>query len=197
MCAEPEQRYIINQAALPLLYPTHLHEAKFWEALGRTVATFGFLEETLAKAIFSFTATRPYREEEIEKAYAEWLPKLERALTDQLGSLINSYGKAVREHPSATIANLDELLEDLCEASKVRNVLCHGSWRTPDTNGASIPFFVNRQKERFDTPIDVDFLNRVQKHTAGLVCAVVNSVTHMGWQFPGSSGPGKVIWPND
>ena len=84
VCDEPEQRYIINQTALRELYPTHVHEAEFWEALGRTVATFGFLEETLGKAIFSFTATKPYRQEEIARAYAEWLPKLERALTDQL-----------------------------------------------------------------------------------------------------------------
>lgn len=194
MSDEVEKRYIVDQGGLPELYPTHLHEAKFWEVLGRTVATFGFLEETLGKAIFSFTATRPYREEEIQKAYAEWLPKLEHALTDQLGSLINNYGKAVSEHPSKTISNLDELLDDLREASKIRNVLCHGSWRPPDTAGASIPFFVNRQNEVFDKAINIDFLNQVQRHTVGLVCDVVNSVTHMGWQFPGSSGPGKAIW---
>lgn len=191
---EGEKRYIVDQDGLPELYPTHLHDAKFWEALGRSVATFGFLEETLGKAIFSFTATRPYREEEIQQAYAEWLPKLEHALTDQLGNLINKYGKAVREHPSATISNLDELLDDLREASKIRNVLCHGSWRAPDAAGASNPFFVNRQKEVFDIAIDIDFLDRVQKHAVGLVCAVVDSVTHMGWQFPGSSSPGKAIW---
>lgn len=189
-----EKRYIVNRGGLPELYPTHLHEPKLWEALGRTIATFGFLEEILGKAIFSFTATIPYPEDEIQKAYAEWLPKLEHALTDQLGNLINCYGKAVREHPSATISNLDELLDDLREASKIRNVLCHGSWRTPDAAGASIPFFVNRQKEVFDTAVDIDFLNQVQRHTVGLVCAVVESVTHMGWQFPGSIGPGRAIW---
>ncbi len=195
MSDEVEKRYIIDQGSLPELYPTHLHESRFWEALGRTVATFGFLEETLGKAIFSFTATKPYREDEIQKAYAEWLPKLEHALTDQLGTLINNYGKAVREHPSATISNLDELLGELREASKIRNVLCHGSWRAPDAAGASIPLFVNRQKEVFETAVDIDFLNQFQRHTVSLVCAVVDSVTHMGWQFPGSSSPGKAIWP--
>ena len=194
MSDEAEKRYIVNQSDLPKLYPTHLHEAKFWEALGRSIATFGFLEEILGKAIFSFTATQPYQEAKIQKAYAEWLPKLEHALTDQLHNLINNYGKAVREHPYATISNLDELLDDLRKASEIRNVLCHGSWLAPDVAGASIPFFVNRKKEVFDTVIDTDFLNQVQRHTAGLVCAVVDSVTHMGWQFPGSSSPGKAIW---
>jgi len=191
---EKQTRHIIDQTRLPAKFPTHLHEAEFWEALGRVVATFGFLEETLGKAIFSFTATKPYSQEEIQKAYAEWLPRLEHALTDQLGSLIKSYGKAVREHPQATITDLDELLEDLREASKIRNVLCHGSWRAPDSSGTSIPHFVNRQKEIFETAIDVNFLIRVQQHIAELTIVVINSVTHMGWQFPGSSGPGKVIW---
>ena len=34
---------------LPANFPTHRHEAEFWEALGRGVATFGFLEEVLGK----------------------------------------------------------------------------------------------------------------------------------------------------
>jgi hypothetical protein len=191
---EMRNRSVVDQSALPENYPTHRHEADFWECLGRTVATFGFLEETLTKAIFAFTATTNYSEEQIEEAYAKWLPTLERSLSDQLGGLINTYGKAVRDNPDATIENLEDLLTDLREASKVRNVLCHGSWRVPDHKGASIPFFVNRQKERFETPIDITFLIQVQKHIVELVCAVVNSVTHMGWQFPGSNGPGEVIW---
>jgi hypothetical protein len=94
----------------------------------------------------------------------------------------------------ATISNLDELLDDLREASRIRNVLCHGSWRMPDTNGASIPFFVNRQQEVFETAIDRRFIIQVQRHAADLICSVINTVTYMGWQFPGANGPGKVIW---
>lgn len=176
------------------MYPTHSHDPIFWENLGRVVATFGFLEETLAKAILAFTATTPYSEKEVQKALDEWVPKLQRALSDQLWNLIESYGKAVREHPDATISNLDELLEQLKEASKLRNVICHGSWRTPNSQGASVPFFVNRQQEKFDTAIDVAFLLQLQKHVSGLICAVVDTVTQMGLQFPGSSGPGKVVW---
>jgi len=190
---EPK-RYIVDCNALPEKFPTHLHESGFWESLGRAVATFGFLEETLAKAIFSFTATKPYNEEEVHQAYDNWLPKLERALSDQLWNLTNSYGKAVREHPDSTIGNLDVLLEQLKEVSKIRNVICHGSWRLPNSDGASVPFFVNRQQERFETPMDTQFLDQVQQNTMELICAVINTVTHMGWQFPGSKGPGKQVW---
>lgn len=187
-------QYFIDQDCLPERFPTHRHEASFWESIGRAVATFGFLEEILGKAIFSFTATRSYGEDEINQVYADWLPKLEHALIYPLGNLIDTYGKAVRDHPDSEIDNLDELLQDLRKASQMRNVLCHGSWRLPDTSGASIPFFVNSKKEIFDSNIDRNFIDQVQQHTASLACEVINTVTQMGWQFPGSSGPGKTIW---
>ena len=186
-------RQIIDIESLPSGFPTHRHSAQFLEALGRAVATFGFLEEVLGKAIFSFSAMRPYPEDVIAAAYSKWLPTLERALSDQLGGLIDSYGKAVRDHGEATIENLPELLEDLREASTVRNVICHGSWGVPNETGHSIPFFVNRKIEKFETPVDIVFLDQLQRHTTELACAVMNTVTHMGWQFPGSSGPGEPI----
>jgi hypothetical protein len=86
----------------------------FWETLGRTIATFGFLEEVLGKAIFAFTATTRHQENEIDAAFENWLPTLERALVDPLGSLIDAYGKAVCNNSDATLENLDELL---CETS--------------------------------------------------------------------------------
>lgn len=68
--------------------PDHRHDAAFWESLGHVVATFGFLEEVLKKAIFSLTVTRRYKESEIHQAYMDWLPTLEHTLTDPLGDLI-------------------------------------------------------------------------------------------------------------
>ncbi len=191
---ETKSCYFIDENALPENFPTHKHEAAFWECLGRAVASFGFLEEVLSKAIFSFAATRPYHKDEAQKAYEDWLPLLERTLADPLGNLIDTYDKSVRNHPKATISNLNDLLSHLREASKIRNVLCHGSWRLPDSNGASVPFFINRQKEIFETAVDCQFLSKVQRHTTELACEVINTVTHMGWQFPGSKGPGVAIW---
>ena len=190
-------RHIVNLQALPEKFPTHKHDPAFWESLGRAVGTFGFLEETLAKAIFAFTATTPYSEEEAQKAFEQWLPQLQKALSDPLGGLIISYGKAVRENPDATIQNLDDLIGDLKKAAIIRNVICHGSWPPPDAEGKSIPFFVNQQQELLDTAIDVAWLAQLQKHVSELICAVINTVTGMGWQFPGSTGPGKVIWESN
>lgn len=195
MCAnEIVNRSITDRNALPQLFPTHRHEPEFWEHLGRAIASFGFLEEVLGKAIFSFTATRHYSLDQIDAAYDAWIPKLERALTDQIVNLAEAYGKATREHPDTTTPNVFDLIEDIKKAAVIRNVLCHGSWRAPDSSGASIPLFVNRKLEKFDTPIDVAYLRQVQAHVAELSCSVIDTVTHMGWQFPGGAGPGKRIW---
>ena len=183
----------IDVNALPVNFPTHRHDAVFWERLGRTVATFGFLEEILGKAIFSFTANKRYEESEIDLAYEKWLPKLERALTDPLGSLINRYEMAVREHPDVGVESIDDLLGHLRKAARLRNVLCHGSWPPPDENGASVPKFVDKKLKVFDTAIDHAFLDQVQRHVAEVACAVMNSVSQMGWQFPGTHGRGSPV----
>lgn len=196
MASEGDKKsYVVDVANLPPLFPTHRHSQDFWTALGRTVATFGFLEEALGKAIFAFTATREYPESEIYAAYEAWLPTLQRALSDPLGNLISTYGKSLRDHGKTKIVNLDDLLTDLTRASVVRNVICHGSWGSlPDSNGFSVPLFVNRKGERFETPINADFLDQTQRHVAELACEVMNTVTTMGWQFPGSKGPGIPIY---
>ncbi|MBW8832859.1 MAG: hypothetical protein JF606_26395 [Burkholderiales bacterium] len=191
---EPNAGHVINRDALPDKFPTHLHDPEFWEALGRAVATFGFLEDALSKAIFALTATTPYKEAEIEEAYKAWLPKLEKALADPLGNLINTYGNSVRDHGGAKVENFEQLLEDLRKVSSIRNVICHGSWGLPDHNGATVPSFVNRQKEVFDTPVNKSFLQQIQRGTTDLACMVISTVTCTGWQFPGTTGPGKAIW---
>lgn len=194
--SEPKS-FVVNIEELPMGFPTHKHSSEFWEALGRTVATFGFLEETLGKAVFAFTATRRIPPNNIDAEFEKWFPTLERALIDPLAGLITSYAKAVRAHNCAeAFTNLDDLLSALYKTSAIRNVLCHGSWRTPDKEGRSVPLFVNKQMEVFQTPIDVAYLNQMQRHVAELVCHVMNSVTFLGWQFPGSKGPGLPIWPH-
>ncbi|OIQ99098.1 hypothetical protein GALL_188340 [mine drainage metagenome] len=196
MGSEKHVGYLVNGNALPDKFPTNRHEPAFWEALGRAVATFGFLEDTLSRAIFAVTATTHYQEEEFEEAYKRWFPTLERALVDPLGNLIDVYGKAVRNNSGVMGENFDDLLKDLRDASKIRNVICHCSWGTPDSKGATVPSFVNKQKEVFSTPVDTPFLDQLQRSTRDIACAVINTVTHMGWQFPGSTGPGEVIWNN-
>ncbi len=184
---------IVDVARLPSNWPTNRHDQEFWASLGRAVGTFGFLEEILAKAIFALTATRSSEDAEVQQAFDGWIAKLERALTDPLGNLIDVYGKSMRDYPGAATDDLDNLLADLRKAAEMRNILCHSSWRPPDPSGAARPFFMDRQKRILDTAIDQRFLGQVQRHSAELACAVINTVTRMGLRFPGTGGDGKGI----
>lgn len=187
------ERFVVSINELPEQYPTHLHESAVWTALGRCVATFGFLEETLCKAIFSFTATKQYENEEIDTAFEKWIRLLERSLSDPLGALIDKYQKAVEQHSEKTFDDIEGLFRDLRVLNPVRNAVCHGSWRPPNQVGKSRLFYVNRKGEHFDSEIDIAWLVQLQAHTAEVACSVVSSVTYLGWQFPGSNGPGSII----
>jgi uncharacterized protein YutE (UPF0331/DUF86 family) len=184
----------LDRDAIHPQFPTHLHSQDFWEQLGRTVATFGFLEDTLTKAIFAFTATTEYTEAEGLKALEKWPSVLEKAMTDTLYPLAEVYGKVVREHQGANFKNVGDLVDDIKQAAEIRNALCHGYWQAPERSGKSPLNYFNKKLEKFDTPIDTAWLKQVQDHVVTISCHVINSVTAMGWQFPGSNGPGSPIW---
>ncbi|MBW8444285.1 MAG: hypothetical protein K0M49_01525 [Arenimonas sp.] len=185
---------IVDVHNLPDKYPTHRHEAEFWEWLGRTVATFGYLEHVLARAIFALSATREYTEEGVQEALKKWLPKLERSLADTLDPLIRAYEQEVKSYQSQPPEDFDDLIRDLKKAAEIRNVLCHGFWNAPNAQGATVPLFMRaKDKQLFDTEVDVKFLQQMQRAAAELAMDVVNTITKKGLQFPGSSGPGKTI----
>ncbi|WP_156842081.1 hypothetical protein [Novosphingobium aquimarinum] len=185
---------MIDIAALPEGFPTHLHLDEFWQELGRTIATYGFLEETLGKAIFAFTAVTEYQDDEVSTALEKWQGQLEKALTDPLGAKIQAYESAVKAYGRCGLSGFETLILDLRKASHLRNALCHASWRPPDQNGASRARFFDRKFYEFETAVDVSFLNHTRRHVVELAMAVVSSVTSNGWQFPGSNGPGEPIW---
>lgn len=186
---------IIDRESLPADYPTHAHSAQFWEELGRTVAAFGFLEEMLGKAIFALTGMKEFDPESDPDAFEEWIKRLEKALTDQLGGLIHAYEEALSENDHTKELDYSDLIKTLRDAKDIRNVLCHGSWGKPDDQGMSLPKFVNRKLAVFETPINAEFLQETRKAVVDLICDVLDSVTSLGFQFPGSDGPGQVLWP--
>jgi len=179
-------------------WPTHRHDSLFWDRLGRCVATFGFLEQVLGKAIFSFTITTEVNDADLEAAYVAWVPKMKKALADPLGGLIGSYEAAVVKHQADNPLGFENLVANLWAASDVRNVICHGSWGLPDQDGCSVPFFVSSKANKKDPfwngAMDVTYLTQLQRHTAELAAEVISTVTIQGWQFPGSPGPGRLIW---
>jgi hypothetical protein len=189
-----KQVFVVAMDQLHEQFPTHLHDVSFWEALGRTIATFGFLEKVLGRAIFAFTATNTYPEHEIQKAYDEWLPILQKAASETLKPLIDLYENSVNESGELP-PKFDQLLKELREASAIRNVLCHSSWEKSDTDGKSLPIFIRKKDMlKFDTLVDVAWLSQTRSTVVRIACEVVNSVTAKGFQFPGTNGPGQQIW---
>lgn len=172
---------------MPNFCPTHGHEPVFWEELGRAVATFGFLEDVLRRAIIVLRTTHQYLDDGTGSKMSKQLRKLERSFSDSFLHLVENYENTISSHKDSTIYQLDDLVEDLKSLSVRRNVLCHGSWRKQNKNGASLPLFVDREMELFCTPIDVYWLRRIQVITSNVAYAVINSVAHMGLPFPGNA----------
>lgn len=194
--AEKPKGHVIDRDKLDADYPTHCHDPLFWEQLGRTVATFGFIEEMLGKAIFALTGAKAFDPKGDPDAFHEWIKTLEKALTDQLGGLIIAYEKALAENPRTTGNDYTALLDELRKAKDIRNTLCHGSWDKPDDQGRTVPKFVNRKLLVFDTPMDVQFLKQTRSALRHVICDILDSVTSVGYKFPGSDSPGEQLWPH-
>jgi hypothetical protein len=185
---------MVDNGNLPKDYPTHAHTERFWENLGRAIATYGFLEEVLSRAIFAITGTREYASNsEANLAFDKWQTKLEKSLKDTLHPLVDTFQKELKTHPENQLGNLPDLVRDLKKAAEYRNVLCHGSWSKPNSEGQSLPRYFNKKIEQWDTPFDEALLKTCQENAAHLASAVMNSVTAMGYAFPGTDGPGQKI----
>lgn len=192
-------RAVTDRESLPKMFPTHRHDPEFWEHLGRAIASFGFLEDTLKKAYFSFTGTTPVAPEDAERAVEQWGKMLERIVIMQLWNLANEFEGAATANPNNSTENIGELVADIKKAAEIRNILCHGSWMLPDNEGKSLPRFWKKNLATgkispFPDKIGIEYLTQVQAHVTDLICSVIDTVTHMGYQFPGGAGPGKPIW---
>ena len=47
----------------------------------------------------------------------------------------------------------------------------------------------------FEPKISIKWLQKRRREALDVVCDVIDTVTELGWQFPGSTGPGDEIWP--
>lgn len=194
--AERQKGYVIDRDKLDPDFPTQSQTPEFWEELGRTVASFGFLEEMLSKAIYALTGTKEFDAASDPEAFNEWIKTLKKALTDQLGGLINLYEEALSENQRTKAKDYSKQIAELKQAKYIRNVLCHGSWDKPDSEGRTVPKFVNWKLDVFETPIDVKFFNQTRSALRHMICNVLDSVTSAGYQFPGSASPGEQLWPH-
>jgi len=196
-----KNRLRIDRKGLPNEYPTHLHQSKFWAELGRTIATFGFLEETLGRAIFAINLTTEYDEKDIAKALDKWKSTLPLNLTDTLPPLAERFEAGVKGHQEANKARAAHIAAEVKRLAEIRNALCHGSWRKPDVQDKSQLHYMAKKAvtdtgvKPFEPKISIKWMQKRRAEALELICDVIDIVTELGWQFPGSTGPGDVIWP--
>ena len=119
---------------IPPDWPTHKGSEALWEELGRTVATFGMLEDTLARAYFHVTGQQQLIEgvdpkEQLPKEQLEaWaadligrLPETLKPLADRMKAAWKALDGELTERRAAMADEIKILADE-------RNRLCHGAW---------------------------------------------------------------------
>jgi len=175
----------IDRAELQPHFPTEFHSSAFWEALGRTIGSFGYLEEVLARALFVITGSRHVPGRSPEDDFRVWLQALDKNIRLTLFPLSQLLENELREDMRFDYADTLPIFEGLSRLTRIRNVLSHASWRAPDEAGKSLLFHVDKTLGSFEAPVDLEFLERVQSDTAALCCDVMDLITGIGLPFPG------------
>lgn len=192
--------YRVDRAHLPDRWPTHLCPADFWEELGRTIAAFGFLEDSLQRANLAITATREYKSvQEAEEAFKTWERDLGLSMDETLGTLVNRFVTALKDDERYSPRDEQEIGKRLKDVAWWRNALCHGAWTDYDsTSGlAALRYWPrgkwSEQLEHGDRRLSRDDLARIRSAAIEIAIAVIDAVTTRGIAFPGTESPGRDV----
>lgn len=128
-------------------------------AIGHAVAAFGFLEESLKRAIFSLTR-QDLGDDVDEAALQAWLRRMEDIADDTLGTLIDAFLAVAPVGPARSV-----LARDLPALRLSRNLLCHASWRPGDLPGMWHPTFINTRGQRYPDDLGPEEVLAVRNRT--------------------------------
>ena len=183
---------VVDRGRLPDDWPTNRGFSRFWEELGRTVATFSHLEDMLARASFGLTGTqRFYSIEQAEAAFPQWEEKLKESLSDTLGSL-TSKREAIENDDRVPDDRARQVLARLNELRVWRNALCHGAWQDFAVDGSvELRYFKKTRDgpERLDDRLDLESISSIRTTTVELTLEIVDLLSAAGVQFPGTKMP--------
>lgn len=167
-------------------WPTNYHKPEFWEYLGRAVASLGLLEETLKKSIYIISGNKRISNlDNSDDEYNKWIKDLEKVASNAMGSLIKKLEGSINENHDFVFPELNNFIEKLERLLEWRNILCHGSWRPPDSEHKSQPLFIRRDLNCVQNTVDVDLLKKVIREAAESTCFLINIITTHGLEFPG------------
>ena len=132
-------------------WPLSRDNSAFWEELGKTVAMFGDLEDTLTSACYGLTKPPAHpsnlRAEQVP-AYLEWYARVEASRTDAMRVATDRFVRLLKEGGRVPHTVRDEIRSQLEELRRWRNALCHGAWHGFSGDGAGVLSHYYMEKKR-------------------------------------------------
>ena len=178
---------------VPDEWPTYHCPPDLWEELGRTIATFGFLEDVIKRA--GLAVSYPGRNI-TEQDYKEWEQWLESSVSDPMGRLIDRFAKHLKPDAHLSQERITSIMKRLKSAAELGNALCHGAWTDyePATGEATVRFFPRNDWRKYhEFCVSRSKLARIRRETTDITRELIGAVVSKGIQLPGSSSPGKPV----
>lgn len=175
-------------AGMSLPPETHyLLPEEFAAALGQAVATFGWLEEVLKRALFSLERVRLAKDLSAPEM-GRWRHHMTDIADDSLGTLIEQLDGALRRHPG--IADRDQLNDRLVVLKHQRNLICHASWSPTADKARWRPAFVAMKGESVPDTMSAAELDGIRHQTeaAGRRLIAIMRMTGIAGEWIGEDG---------
>lgn len=153
----------------------YLLPADFAAALGQAVATFGWLEEVLKRALFSLERVRLARDLTAAEL-ARWRQHMTDIADDSLGTLIEQLDSALRRHPG--IDDRDDINDRLVVLKHQRNLICHASWSPTAEKARWRPAFVAMKGESVPADLSAPELD-LMRHEAEAAGRRIIAIMHL------------------
>jgi len=137
----------------------------FAAELGQAIAAFGWLEEVIKRTLYALERKRLARDLS-DAELKRWLHQMDALADDSMGTLIEQLDAALRRHPG--IPDRIALNERLLAIKRLRNLLCHASWRPTGRHDLWHPAFVNTKGEPYPDDIALADLSAIRTETRAL-----------------------------
>lgn len=166
-------------------WPTHELPSDLCEEIGRTIATFGFLEYVIKRAILELSKpTKSINDSD----YKEWERSLELTATTAMAKLTGKLGEVLEPDSRLSQVRVTRIVEVIKEKADLHNALCHGTWiqYDPASGDATLQYFPRNDPRHSQFVLSRAILARVRYETVEVAREVMGAVK---WKVPGFPRP--------
>ena len=171
-------------------WPTQRGSDQFWEELGRTVATFGMLEDTLTRSYFIVSGHRRVEENENPQVLLDtWYDVLVATLSDPLGTLTKKLNREWKRQNGDQADEKRRIILELKALGRERNKVCHGAWIGFEENDTGTIRFFAKGREREGNHrqrLSIDDIRAVRNRARNCIGDLMQVLrVEYGAEFPG------------